>query len=266
MNLLLVKQWALITGASSGIGKAFAKRFAKDGWNVVLVARSVDKLNQLAGTLREKHSIQTLVIGADLAKPNACREVHEKVNHANIQINALVNNAGFGAVGTFTEVDLYRQLEMVDVNVRALLELTHLFLPKMVEKGEGWVINVSSTASFQAMPYFATYAATKAFVTFFSEALWMECRKTGVKVINFCPGRTKTNFGVVAGKKSNVHDFRLSQTAEEVVDHAIRAMSRNKPTVITNPLDRTLLWLERFCSRKFLVWIVEKLSKQMGYQ
>ncbi|MBI4387729.1 MAG: SDR family oxidoreductase [Candidatus Omnitrophica bacterium] len=259
-------RWALVTGASSGIGEAFARRFAKDGWNVVLVARSVDKLNNLARVLTAEHSIQTLVIGADLRLPTACRQIYDKVSASGICIDSLINNAGFGAVGTFVGIDLDRQLEMIDVNVRALAELTYFFLPLMIERKHGWVINVSSTASFQPIPYFAMYSATKAFVTSFSEALWAECRDAGVTVLNLCPGRTKTNFGVFANQKSNPNDLRPVQTAEEVVDLAFQAMSKRKPTVVTNLFDNFLRFFERIITRKAVVLISGKLAKRMGYR
>lgn len=259
-------KWVLVTGASSGIGEAFARRFAREGWNVVLVARSLEKLNQLAEELREAHKVETYVILADLRLPLACREINERIKAKGIILDCLVNNAGFGTVGPFSKVDFYRDLEMVDVNVRALLELTHLFLPGMMERKKGIIINVSSTASFQPIPYLATYAATKAFVTSLSEALWYECRGSGVRVLNFCPGRTKTNFGVVAGRKPGVKDIRPSQMPEEVVDQAFRAMRRNRPTMITNAYDRALCFLTRFFSRKFVVSAAGKLSGKMGYR
>ena len=259
-------KWALVTGASSGIGEAFAKRFAKDGWNVVLAARSVDKLNALAHDFTKSHGAKTLVIGTDLRLQTACRDIYEKTRAAGIQVDCLVNNAGFGAVGLFAEINCARELEMVDVNVRALLELTHLYLPEMIKRRSGTIINVSSTAGFQSIPYLATYSATKAFVTSLSEALWAECKGTGVRVLNLCPGRTKTNFGVVAGQKSNPRDIRPTQTVEEVVGLALKALKKNKPTVVTNPYDNTLRFLGRFLSRKFVVTVAGKLARRVGYR
>ncbi len=259
-------QWALVTGASSGIGEAFAKRFAKEGWRVVLVARSIDKLNALAHDFAKSYGVKTLVIGTDLRLQTACRDIYEKTRAAGIQVDCLVNNAGFGTVGEFSQIDCARELEMVDVNVRAVLELTHLFLPRMIERKKGWIVNVSSTAGFQPIPYLATYSATKAFVTILSEALWVECKDKGVQVLNFCPGRTKTNFAAAAGQKINHKDIRPTQTSEEVVDLAFEAMLKNKPTLVTNPYDNALLFLERFISRRFVVWVAGRLAKRMGYQ
>lgn len=260
------RKWVLVTGASSGIGEAFARRFAREGWNVILVARSVDKLNELAEEFRRNHAVQTLVIGADLRVPTACRDIFEKVKGQGIFLDCLVNNAGFGTVGSFADIDLLRELEMVDVNVRAVLELTHHFLPQMIGRRKGTIINVSSTASFQPIPYLATYSATKAFVTSLSEALWGECRGTGVHVLNLCPGRTKTHFGKVAGQKiEGKNDFRPSQSPEAVVDMAFKALRKNNPTLVTNPLDNSLRFLERFVTRKFAVSTAAKIAKWVGY-
>ena len=259
-------KWVLITGASSGIGEAFARRFAREKWNLVLAARSFDKLNSLAESLRSQHSIETLTLNTDLRLPRTCREIYEKVSAAGISLDCLVNNAGFGTVGSFVTIDPYRDLEMVDVNVRAVLELTHLFLPAMIEKKSGFIINVSSTASFQPIPYLATYSATKAFVTSLSESLWAECKGTGVRVLNLCPGRTKTNFGKVAGQKENKNDFRPSLTADKVVDDTFQAMSGNQPTLITHFLDKALVFFERFLSRKQVALIAGKLAKRVGYR
>ena len=265
MNQSRERNWALITGASSGIGEAFAKHFAQEGWNVVLIARSLDKLNLLADSLKKANSVETMVMQADLSLPKAPHEIYEEIKAREIHVHALVNNAGFGAVGPFTQIDVSRQLEMIDVNVKALLALTHLFLPLMIERKSGFVINVSSTASFQPVPYLATYAATKAFVTIFSEALWSECHGTGVKIINLCPGRTKTNFGVVASQKESVNDIRPTQTSEEVVNFAFRAMHGRKPTLVTNSFDNALRFMERFVSRKWVALIARQLTRRTGY-
>lgn len=261
-----MKNWILITGASSGIGEAFAKRLARDSNNLVLVARSLEKLNQLADELKKQHSIEALVIQADLRDRSASRMIFNQTQSKKIFIHTLINNAGFGAVGDFSKIDRQWQLDMLDVNVYALTELTHLYLPAMLECQSGVILNVSSTASFQPVPYIATYAATKAFVTSLSESLWYECRKHGVQVLNFCPGRTKTNFGKVAGLKDNPRDWRPTQTSEEVVEMALKALQKNSPSLVTNPFDNTLRFISRFFSRKFVVTVAGKLAKQMRYQ
>jgi short-subunit dehydrogenase len=188
----------LITGASSGIGEAFARKLAARGHNLLLVARSEDKLITLCNEL-----------GRDL----------------------LINNAGFGSMGDFANLDLAHELKMVDLNVRALVELTHRFLAPMRERKKGGLINVASTAGFQPVPFMATYAATKAFVLSFTEALWEENRPHGVKVMALCPGVTDTNF--FAASKMQRPPARTSQTPEQVVDVAMRALARGKSSVIS---------------------------------
>ena len=259
-------KWVLVTGASAGIGEAFAKRFAQERWNVVLVARSIEKLNLLAETLKKEFSINALTIKADLSAPDSCEAVYKQITSKGIVIEGLINNAGFGAVGSFLAIERKRQLEMIDLNVRALLDLTHLFLPGMLERQNGLIINVSSTASFQAIPYFITYSATKAFVTLFTEGLWAEYRKQGIRVMNLCPGSTKTNFGVVAGKKEMVSDWRPNQTAERVVDDAFKAIKKNQPTIVTNFFDNTFRFFERLLPRKWVLLATQRVAERMGYR
>ena len=257
------KPWVLITGASSGIGKVFAKRFAREGWNLVFVARSADLLNELAQALRKEYSVDTFVIPADLTDRSAPHKIYEEVRRRGIQVDGLVNNAGFGGGGKFAESELNLYLRMIDLNVRALVELTHFFLRKMIEQKRGLIINVSSTASYQPLAYSAIYAATKSFVTSFTEALWLETKGTGVRVLNLCPGLTKTNFGVAAG----VRDFRkdpFAQKPEEVVESAFHALQENAPTVISGFRNQLLIFLERFLPHRLLLWIVFLFQKSRG--
>ncbi len=265
---MITKQnkWALITGASSGIGKAFAERFAKEGWNIVLLARSEDKLTAIARVLEQKHQIKTVVLPADLSHDNLYRKIYEEIRGGGIVIDCLVNNAGFGAIGSFTRLDLERQLEMVDVNVKALVALTHLFLPGMVSQKHGMIINVSSTAGFQPMPYFSVYAASKAFVTSFSEAVASEFSEKGIQIINVCPGRTETNFGEAAGYEHHPLDKRPSQTAEEVVEEAFRAIARRRTaSVITGLWNRALYYVEKLVPRSTVIQILKLSFKKLGY-
>ncbi|HEX4951733.1 MAG TPA: SDR family oxidoreductase, partial [Blastocatellia bacterium] len=180
----------LITGASYGIGEAFAQRLAAGGAHLILTARSLDRLETLAAQLRTQHGVNVTVIGADLAATTGAREVFEETNRAGLQVDLLINNAGFGALGDFAQLSLPRQLEMIQVNITALVELTHLYLQSMRARRSGAILNVASTASFQAVPYFAVYAATKAFVLSFSESLAEENRSYGIRVMALCPGST----------------------------------------------------------------------------
>jgi len=255
--------WALITGASAGIGEVFAKRFACEGWNLVLIARSADKLQALARTLETENRIKTLVLSEDLINREASRKIYEEIKRKEISLDALVNNAGFGVKGKFAEAPLHHYLEMIDLNVRTLVELTGLFLPEMIERKRGLILNVSSTASFQPLAYSTVYAATKAFVTFFTEALWFETQGTGVRVLNLCPGLTKTDFGLTA----NMGDFRrdpLAQEPEEVVESAFRALKGNAPTVISGWLNKLIVFLERFIPRQILLWLGFLVQQSRG--
>ncbi|MGH3629217.1 MAG: SDR family NAD(P)-dependent oxidoreductase, partial [Sciscionella sp.] len=187
-------RYTLITGASSGIGECFARAFARRGHNLVLTARSETKLSDLAATLAHEHSIKAEVIAADLSERDSATKLAHALRERNLSIGVLVNNAAFGARGEFWKLPIDRQMAMVRLNINTLTELTYLLLPAMVERGEGAIINVSSTASFQPLAYTATYAATKAFVTSFSMGLAEEVRPHGIRVVTLCPGGTRTNF------------------------------------------------------------------------
>src|SRR2546423_7781685 len=184
----------LITGASSGIGAAFARKLAARGRNVLLVARSEDKLITLCNELGRLTSIRAQYLTLDLQQPDAGSILFEETNKRGLEIEMLINNAGFGSMGDFANLDLDRELEIIQLNVRALIDLTHRFLGPMRDRKRGTIINVASTAGFQAVPYMATYAASKAFVISFSEALWEENRSHGVHVMAVHPGVTDTNF------------------------------------------------------------------------
>jgi short-subunit dehydrogenase len=188
----------LVTGASSGIGLELAKCFAANQSNLVLVARSTSALEKLAAELREQHKIKVHVLTADLARPESPQWISEETSRAGITIDVLVNNAGFGLHGDFQELPLRRQLEIIQVNIAALVELTGLFLPGMVQRRWGGVLNVGSVAGFLPGPHMAVYYASKAFVQSFSEALFVELSGTGVSVTNLCPGPTETNFSQTA--------------------------------------------------------------------
>src|SRR3954464_10704270 len=214
----------LITGASTGIGAAFARKLAARGRNVLLVARSEDKLIALCNELGRLTSIRAQYLALDLQQPDAGVQLFEETKKRELEIEMLINNAGFGSMGDFAKLDLNRELEIIQLNVRALVDLTHRFIGPMRERKRGTIINVASTAAFQAVPYMATYAATKAFVLSFSEALWEENRPHGVHVMALCPGVTETNFFEAArGRKPPA---RVAQTPEEVVEAALKGLNR----------------------------------------
>ena len=198
----------LITGASSGIGEVFARKLAARGRNVLLVARSEEKLITLCNELGRSNSIRAQYVALDLSKPESAAQLFEEATKRGLTVDMLINNAGFGSMGEFSKLDLARELNMIDLNIKSLVELTHRFLQPMIERKQGAIINVASTAAFQPVPYMATYAATKAFVLSFSEALWEENRPHGIKVMALCPGVTETNFSKRLAVTSRRRAFR----------------------------------------------------------
>ncbi|HET6852830.1 MAG TPA: SDR family oxidoreductase [Pyrinomonadaceae bacterium] len=246
----------LITGASSGIGAAFARKLAARGRNVFLVARSEDKLIALCNEIGRLTSIRAQYLALDLQQPDAGALLLEEAGKRGLEIEMLINNAGFGSMGDFVKLDLDRELEMIQLNVRSLVDLTHRFLGPMRERKRGAIINVASTAAFQAVPYMATYAATKAFVLSFSEALWDENRSHGVHVMALCPGVTETNFFQAAG--IDRPPMRTVETAEDVVETALRALERRKSTVISGWTNLFTVEAERFVPRSVVTKVAGK--------
>ncbi len=222
----------LITGASGGIGEAFARKLASTNHNLVLVARSEVKLHELCDELMLKHKITAHYIALDLIETDADSRILKEIENHQMEVDYLINNAGFGSMGDFAELDIEHELRMIRLNIATLIALTHRFLKGMREGKKGVVINVSSAASFQPVPYMATYAATKAFVTSFSEAIAEENREFNIKVLACCPGATATNFFDAAGMKE---PFAVKgvQTAEQVVEETLRALGRGKTRAIT---------------------------------
>jgi short-subunit dehydrogenase len=221
-----VRPVTLITGASAGLGAEFARQCAKRGEELVLVARRRDRLEALAAEVGRAH-----VIVVDLAAPGAAGKLIKAVEAQGLAVSTLINNAGFGVTGRFAELPLARQRGMIDLNVAALIELTHLVLPGMRARREGGILNVASTAAFQPGPGFAVYFATKAFVLSFTEALHQELKRTGVKVSALCPGPTRTEFGEVAGVTSAAFD-KFAADAPTVVAAGLKGLDRNKAVVI----------------------------------
>ena len=250
---------SLITGASSGIGEVFARKLAARGRNVLLVARSEGKLITLCNELGRSSSIRAQYVALDLSLPESPARLFEEAEKRGLSIDLLVNNAGFGSFGDFSKADLARELNMIDLNVKALVELTYLFLKPMRERKQGAIINVASTAAFQAVPYMATYAATKAFVLSFSEALWEENRAFGVKVMALCPGVTETNFFEAArGEKPPA---RASQTPEEVVDTALRGLASGKSHIISGWANWAMMEAERLAPRSLVTRMAGRMMR-----
>jgi short-subunit dehydrogenase len=221
----------LITGASGGIGEAFARRLAAEKHNLVLAARSEAKLHDLCDELMLKHQITAHYVVADLSLPEADARLFSETERHGFQIEWLINNAGFGSMGDFADLDLQRELEMINLNISALVALTHRYLQGMREQRSGTIINVASTAGFQPIPFMATYAATKAFVRSFSEAIAEENRPHNITITALCPGPTDTNFFNVADAKPL--QVKGVQSPEVVVETALKAVKNKKASVIS---------------------------------
>ena len=234
------KSWAVVTGASSGLGVAYAERLAADGANVVLVARSADKMEKVAGSLRAQHGVDTLVLAVDLTDRAARAEVVELLKERDV--SHLINNAGFGTIDSFHEISEERILSELELNVVALTELSRAAVPGMLSRGRGAIINVSSTAAFQAIPEMAVYAAAKAYVLRFTSALWGELKTTGVRALAVCPGPTETEFFANAGRASAM---RRRRTPEQVVDATFDALGRHRPFVVDGTINKVLAFTNR---------------------
>jgi short-subunit dehydrogenase len=221
---------ALITGASGGIGEAFARQLAALGKDLVLVARREDRLHALAQELAAQHGVQTHVMAVDLSRPGSAALLLAETERQGFAIDLLINNAGLAKAGAFTEIPVDVQAGMVRLNVNTVMELTRLYLPAMCQRQRGGVINVASNAAFQPVPYMATYAATKAFVLAFSEGVAEEVTGEGVTVMALCPGATATDFWRVAGAWEDRLD--AMPTPDEVVIAALRAFQRKKSTFV----------------------------------
>jgi len=252
---------ALITGASSGIGEVFARRLAAREENVVLVARSEERLAALCNELERAHAgVACQHVALDLSEADAPRQLFEETGRRGLEVETLVNNAGFGSMGDFTKFDIERDRQMIELNVTALVALTHLYLPPMRARRRGAIINVASTAAFQPVPYMATYAATKAFVLSFSEALWEENRAYGVKVLALCPGTTDTNFFAAAQGKQPPPG--ITQTPAEVVETGLRALARHQSHVVSGWGNFAVVAAERLMPRSLLTRIAGRVVRR----
>ena len=250
----------LITGASSGIGEVFARKLAAQGHNLLLVARSEDKLINLCNELGRSQSTHAQYVAMDLSERDAPARLFAETQARELEIDFLINNAGFGSMGDFSTLDLDHEMNMIDLNVRSLVELTHRFLVPMRERKRGSIINVASTAGFQAVPFMTTYAATKAFVLSFSEALAEENRPFGIKIMALCPGVTDTNFFDAA--KIQRPPARISQTPEAVVETALRALARGKSSVISGWTNFMMVQSERLTPRSVVTRIAGTMMRK----
>ena len=253
---------ALITGASSGLGKAFSEQLAEQGCNLILVARSEGKLQELAESLRQRHQVNVTVLPADLSSAAAVQGLIAEVNRRNLTVDLLVNNAGLGSFENFLDAPLERQLEQIDVNVRSLTTLTHAFAPAMVAARRGGIINLASTAAFQALPGAGIYAASKAFVLLFSEGLAVELEKSNVQVLAVCPGPVATAF--FADKNPKLRPAQMDQPAS-IVREALRAFRQGKRVVIPGKFgNRLMIFGERFMPRNLLARMAANTVRELN--
>src|SRR5450755_2939942 len=256
------RKTALITGPSFGIGSEFARIFAREGYILVLVARTANKLRQLASELEKAHGTRSLILAADLTDPGAPAYVLDQTTRADLQVDVLVNNAGFGQYGLFVDNDLEECLRQIQLNVTTLTHLTRLYLPAMLERGSGGVLNVASTAAFQPGPLMAVYFATKAYVLLFSEAIANELQGTGVTVTCLCPGAATTEFH----KRANATGMRLlrmgSMDAHTVAEDGYRALVAGKPVVISGFKNWLVAQSVRFSPRRLVTAIARKTQEE----
>lgn len=231
----------LITGASSGIGEAFARRLAAEGHDLFLVARSDAKLQDLCDELSTAHEVKADFFATDLSEPDADEQVFKATHRLRVDVDLLINNAGFGSMGDFAKLDIERELQMIRLNVGALVGLTHRYLEPMRRRGRGTILNISSTAGLQPIPFMATYAATKAFVTSFSEAIAEENRPFGIQIIAICPGSTETPF-FERGKVGREFAAKGVETPEQVVETAMSAIGKGRSRVVSG-------WKNRMVAR-----------------
>ncbi|OXI66493.1 oxidoreductase [Burkholderia sp. AU28863] len=250
---------ALVTGASSGIGREFAYALAKRGAKLLLVARSGDKLRDLVAELRRDYVCDAHFLTVDLSADDAVSTIDRHLKATGTIVDVLINNAGFAAYGRFESIPSTRQRDEVLVNCLAAIELTHLLLPGMQARANGAVINVASTAAFQPDPYMAVYGATKAFLLSFSEAVWAENRHRGIRVVALCPGATQTAFFDVVGAKEAAVGVPMPVT--NVVQDALWALDRNLSYRVVGSRNRLLANLQRLLSRRMSARLVEKILR-----
>jgi hypothetical protein len=249
---------ALVTGASAGIGEALARELARQGARIILTARRRDRLEALAAELRG-HGVEVRTVVADLNDPAAPQQIYDATEGAGISVDILINNAGLGLFGAFHTNAIDQELSQVRVNCEAVVRIARLFVPRMVERGRGWVLITASTASFQPVPYISTYAATKAFDRFFALGLAQEVARHGIKVTALCPGPTESEFFDIAG--AGFLRNRRVQSAEEVARLGLEALARGQRTIVPNFSGRFTAFLVRFLPVSLITHFVDRAAR-----
>ncbi|HKT13634.1 MAG TPA: SDR family oxidoreductase [Terriglobia bacterium] len=253
--------YSLITGASSGIGECFARKLAAQGKNVLLVARSGDKLESIATELKTAHQVFAEPLAMDLSEPGAGERLARQASQRGFVIDLLINNVGFGARGKYWELPLDKQSAMTRLQIEAMMELTYHLLPGMIKRRNGGIINVSSMTGFQPIPYATAYAATKAFMNSFSMALREELKPYQVAVVTLCPGGTRTQF-VNIGARQGRHRFPGGpQPPEEVVDDALKQLQGGGGLVVPRFVNKASIFSQRFLPREMVAKLLARMSK-----
>ncbi len=253
---------ALITGSSSGIGRELAKIHAKNGGNLVLVALDKGGLDDTKKVIEEKHKVNVYVIEKDLTVKGAVNEVYDELKQQKISVDYLINNAGFGDFGHFAECDWAKQEKMINLNITVVAHLTRLFLPDMIERGSGKIMNVASIASFQPGPTMSVYFATKAFVLSFSEALANELKDKSITVTALCPGSTETAFHAVVMGDSKLLVKRKKSSPEDVAEFGYRSMIRGKTVAIHGFKNRIMILAARLFPRSIVVKATRRIQEK----
>lgn len=250
----------LITGATTGIGYELAELYAKDKNNLILVARDEDRLNEVKEIL-SLYSINVYTIALDLSEDNSCEKIFDFVNKNNLSVDILINNAGIGSFGYLTDIEIEKELKLIDLNIRALTELTKIFLPIMIDHGEGAIMNVASTAAFCAGPKMATYYASKSYVLNFTEALYEEVKGSNIKVSCLCPGPVKTSFQEKSGIRKKEAAKKALMTAKEVAKIAYRDFKKGKLIIIPGFKNKIIILLNKFIPRSLSRKIILMMNK-----
>jgi len=259
----MLEKNVLITGASSGIGKAFSLDVASRGYNVILVARSEDALNELANKIRTSYNVKAWVIPCDLSEQHASTILYNQTQNSNVNVDILINNAGFGQWGPFQKTDLTKYTSMVNVNIQSLTELSYLYLPHMLKSNSGGIINVASIVALMPIPYSAIYSATKSYVLHFSEALSEELSNTNVTISCLCPSSTKTNFSNIAAQHVELNEKHIEK-AEYVAKIGVNGFLKGRPYILTGNKKRFISLLPRILSRKQMVKLAGNVFKKRG--
>jgi len=252
-------KWALVTGASSGFGIEFANLLAEQHANLVLVARRTEPMERLAEQLRQNHQVNVVVEGMDLALTGASADLKSRLDRRGITVDVLVNNAGYGAYGNFVEQSLQRLLDMLQLNMITLTELTHIFAADMVRRRTGHILLIASLLGYQAVPGYAAYAASKGYVLLFGEALHAELKPYGVGVTVLCPGATSTSFADVAGQKDTLALRMLMMKPQPVARTGIRAMQDRKSSVVAGIFNKIVIFSNRFAPRQMQRIVMQKV-------